>query len=122
MKSIIKKHKIITVLLILSIAITVPDFSKTKNTLLLRFASPKTYMTYVETNYLRAEAKNWQEKSKVFSSLFENMDLTGAKIDVKINHLLTSLLKGEADSTNSADLSGISLLLLTDKKEELSCP
>lgn len=120
MKSIIKKHKIITVLLILSIAITVPDFSKIKNTLLLRFASPKTYMTYVETNYLRAEAKNWQEKSKVFSSLFENMDLTGAKIDVKINHLLTSLLKGEADSANSADLSGISLLLLTDKKEELS--
>lgn len=87
MKSIIKKHKIITVLLILSIAITVPDFSKIKNTLLLRFASPKTYMTYVETNYLHAEAKNWQEKSKVFSSLFENMDLTGAKIDVKINHL-----------------------------------
>ncbi len=120
MKRIIKKHKIITVLLILSIAITVPDFSKIKNTLLLRFASPKTYMTYVETNYLRAEAKNWQEKSKVFSSLFENMDLTGAKIDVKINHLLTSLLKGEADSANSADLSGISLLLLTDKKEELS--
>ncbi len=66
MKSIIKKHKIITVLLILSIAITVPDFSKIKNTLLLRFASPKTYMTYVETNYLRAEAKTGRRKVRCF--------------------------------------------------------
>lgn len=107
-------------LLAAAIGFTAANFPKIKNALFLRFASPQAYMAYIEANYFRAQGKKWQAEQQALSSLFENRNLSGARVDLHINHLLTSLLPKEGTSTKKPDLSGISLLFLAAEEKELS--
>lgn len=93
-------------------ALVLLNFSKIRNAILLRFASPQVYLAYVEANYLDGQGEKWQEGSRKFFSLFENKGFTGAKANLHINHLLTSFLPAKDTFAKEPDLSGMSLLFL----------
>ncbi len=106
--------------LIAAAVLTAAKSPKIKNALLLRFGSPETYMAYVETNYLLAQGKEWRAMGNAFSALFEGADLSGARVDVHISQLLTSLLQKKSASGGKLDLSGLSLLFLAADKQDSS--
>lgn len=107
-------------LLGMTAGVVMANFSIIKNNLLLRFASPQVYLAFVETNYLQSKGKEWQENSRAFFSLLEGRDLSGAKADLHINHLLTSFLQSEDAPAKKPDLSGMSLHFLNGRKDALS--
>lgn len=113
------------IILLVLLAVLIPgsilaalNSPKIKNALLLRFGTPQVYMAYVETNHLLALGKEWDAGTDAFFALFEGMDLSGAKIDVHVNQLLSALFPKESATSKKPDLSGISLLFLTETKEE----
>lgn len=99
---------------------TAANFPHIKNTLLLRFAGPKGYMAYVETNYLLSQGKAWRAQKKAFSEQLAGRGLSGARADIRINQLLLKLLQDNDAASEGASLSGASLLFLTADKDEKS--